>query len=117
MDRYLLIFRGGDAASAQKSHELWQAHMQKWGVWMKNLAEKQILEGGEPLETAGKQVNGKNKLVIDGPFMEAKEAVGGYLIVKATSLDEAVEISKGCPILEHDGKIEIRQLKKIDMPM
>jgi len=116
MERYLYIFRGGDAVSAQQSPETWQAHMQKWGAWMKGLAEKQILDGGEPLEVAGKQVNGKNKMVIDGPFMEAKETVGGYLIVKASSLDEATEISKGCPILEHDGKVEIRQLKKVDMP-
>jgi hypothetical protein len=117
MERYLFIFRGGDAARAQESPETWQAHMQKWGAWMKGLAEKQILEGGEPLEVDGKQVNGKNKMVIDGPFMEAKETVGGYLIVKAGSLNEATEISKGCPILEHDGKVEIRQLKKVDMPM
>lgn len=117
MERYLFILRGGDAARAQESPQAWQEHMQKWGDWMKGLAEKQIFEGGEPLENAGKQVNGKGKLVVDGPFIEAKETVAGYLIVRASSLDEAAEISKGCPILEHDGKIEIRQLKKLEIPM
>lgn len=116
MEKYLFIFRGGDSDRDTQSPEQWQAHMQKWGAWMKGLAEKGILVGGEPLETAGKQVNGKKKIVTDGPFMEAKETVGGYLMVNASSLDEATEIAKGCPILEHDGKLEVRQIKKIDMP-
>jgi hypothetical protein len=117
MEKYLYIFRGGDDVREQQSLEAWQTHMQKWGAWMKGLAEKGILVGGEPLELEGKQVNGKNKVVTDGPFIEAKETVGGYLIVNANSLEEATEISKGCPIFEHDGKLEVRQIKKIDMPV
>ena len=116
MEKYLFIFRGGDNDRTSQSPEQLQAHMQKWGAWMQGLAQKGILVGGEPLEKEGKQVNGKKKIVTDGPFMESKETVGGYLIVNASSLEEATEISMGCPIFEHDGKLEVRQIGKIDMP-
>ncbi len=82
---------------------------------MAGLGEKGQLAGGEPLQPHGKQVNGKAKVVTDGPFIEAKEMVGGYLIVNAKDIDEAVEISKGCPIFEEDGKVEVRQLQKMEM--
>ncbi len=75
-------------------------------------AQKGILAGGEPLQTTGKQVNGKDKVVIDGPYLDAKEMVGGYLIVNANDIDDAVEISKGCPIFVENGKVEVRPIQK-----
>lgn len=48
--------------------------------------------------------------------MEGKEMVGGYLMCKANDYDEAVEISKGCPILEfEDGIVEVREIKELKM--
>jgi hypothetical protein len=91
-----------------------QQHMKKWISWMEGLGKKGILVAGEPLHMNGMQVNGKNKLVTDGPFIEAKEVVGGYLIVNAKDIHEAVEISKGCPILELDGKVEVRPIQKME---
>lgn len=84
--------------------------MQKWMKWMEVLAKKGALVGGEPLVPSGKQVNGSRKVVTDGPFIEAKELVGGYLIINARDINEAVEISKDCPVLEGDGKVEIRPI-------
>jgi hypothetical protein len=60
-------------------------------------------------------VNGSNKVVTDGPFVEAKEMVGGYLIVNAKDINEAVEISKGCPIFSENGKLEVRPIQKMEM--
>ena len=100
---------------AAQSPEDMQAHMQKWAAWMKGLAEKGNFIAGEPLSRDGKQVLGSAKVISDGPFMEAKEMVGGYLIVKAKDIHEAVELSKGCPILEFDGKIEVRGINKLEM--
>jgi hypothetical protein len=115
MEKFMYLFRGGDIASAQQSPDVMQAHMQKWMTWMKALGEKGLLVGGEPLHQEGKQVSGAKKVITDGPFVEAKEAVGGYLIVNANDIDHAVEISKGCPILEVDGKIEVRPIQKMEM--
>ncbi|MEO8147533.1 MAG: YciI family protein [Bacteroidia bacterium] len=57
----------------------------------------------------------RNKIISDGPFMEAKEMVGGYVIVNAKDINEAIEISKGCPIFAEDGKVEIRPIQHMDM--
>jgi hypothetical protein len=55
-----------------------------------------------------------NKVITDGPFVEAKEMVGGYLIVKANSLDEAVEMAKTCPNLVYGGNVEVRSVMPIE---
>ena len=108
MNKYLYLFRGGDAAMAEFSPEQMQQHMQKWGVWMQELTDKSILIDGLPLAKEGKRVKSGN-VIIDGPYTEGAEVVGGYLMVNAESLDHAVEISKGCPIFENDGEVEVRE--------
>jgi len=115
MAEYLLLFRGGDSARTadQQSPEKWQAHMQKWMQWMSELTEQGKFVGAQPLKVAGSVVTGSKKVVTDGPFVEGKEMVGGYLICKAGSLEEAVEISKGCPVLEHDGSVEVREISEL----
>lgn len=100
---------------ASLSPEEVQAHMGEWQVWMQGLAEKGQLIDGEPLHGKGKQVTGGGKVVTDGPFAEGAEIVGGYLMVNATSMEEATEISKGCPILQaEDGNIEVREIQVLD---
>jgi len=115
MNEYLLLFRGGDAERAQQSPEAWQAHMQKWMEWMATLKEQGKLIGAQPLASSGKIISGTKKVVSDGPFMEGKEMVGGYLACKANSYEEAVEIANGCPILEHNGVVEVRQINELSM--
>jgi len=68
---------------------------------------------GHPLAPAAKLVVGKKKSVNDGPYVEAKDIIGGYIVVEAKDLDEAVEISKGCPILEVGGSVEVRPIEKL----
>ncbi len=115
MTKYLYLFRGGDARRAEQSPEEMQAHMQKWGAWMNGLAEKGSLDSGLPLNGSGKVVSEGGSTVTDGPFAEGAEIVGGYLIVNADRLDEATEISKGCPIFEHNGTVEVREIMSMDM--
>ena len=113
MKEYLFLFRGGNM---ELSPEEGQVHMQRWMQWMDGLGKEGKFVGAQPLNKTGKQVTGNKKVVIDGPCMEGKEMVGGYLICKATSLDEAVEISKGCPILEFEtGTVEVREIQELKM--
>lgn len=113
MKEFMYLFRGGDAQRAQQSPAEMQAHMQKWGVWMKELEESGHLVAGLPLNNQGKVVKKSGSVITDGPFTEGKEIVGGYLIVKAKDLNHAVELSKRCPIFEHGGTTEVREI----MPM
>ncbi len=110
MEKFVFLFRGGHYA--ELSPEETQVHMQKWFKWVETLSKDGVYAGGDPLQPGGKQVTGKNKVVTDGPYIEAKEMVGGYFIVNAESLDEATEISKDCPIFEVDGRLEVRQIRK-----
>jgi hypothetical protein len=106
------LFRGGEQGG---SPEQMQQHMQKWGAWMKELTQLGHFKSGEPLERTGKVVKGTRKAVTDGPFAEAKDLVGGFLLVSAKDLDEAVALSKGCPIFENDGIVEVRPVMKMNM--
>jgi hypothetical protein len=117
MADYLLIFRGGESGELkQQSPEKWQAHMQKWAQWMGILNEQGKFGGAQPLKSGGKVIKGSSKTETDGPFIEGKEMVGGYLICKGVGYEEAVEIAKGCPILVFDnGIVEVREIGEIHM--
>jgi hypothetical protein len=114
MSEFVYLYRGGERPSG--SPERMQQEMQKWMTWLKDLGDKgHVKDPGHPLESTGKIVKGKQKTVTDGPFAEAKDVVGGYTIVQARDLAQAVELSSGCPILDYDGFVEVRPIMKMSM--
>jgi len=111
MSEFLYLYRGGERAT---SPETMQQQMQKWMNWLKDLGAKgHIKDQGQPLEREGKVVKGRNKTITDGPYAETKDVVGGFTLVEARDLDHAVELSKGCPIFETDGAVEVRPVAKM----
>ena len=113
MSEFVYLYRGGQT---DRSPEQMQQTMQKWMAWFKQLSEKgHVKHLGHPLESAGKVVKGSKKTVTDGPFAEAKDIVGGYTLVEARDLDQAVELSKGCPIFEGEGTVEVRPIMQMNM--
>jgi hypothetical protein len=113
MEKYMFIFYGGDASHL--SPDAQQAHMQKWFEWVKKLEGEKRYVGGEALlPGSGKIVKGAKKVVTDGPFAESKELVGGYFIVLAKDMDEAVEMAKECPDYSLNGTVEVREVMKFD---
>jgi len=75
------------------------------------LKNKGGYKGGEPLVPGGKVVSQKSgKIVIDGPYAETKEQVGGFFLVEAASYEEAVEMAKDYPDFHLNGKVEIREV-------
>jgi len=117
MSNFLYLFRGGEASFEKLSQEEKQAHMQVWGTWMGKLQEKGKLLDGFPLVADGKVVRNKGELVTNGPFAEGAELVGGYLIISAKDIDEAVAISKECPIFDYEGSnVEVREVLTMEDP-
>ena len=110
MADFMYLFRG---AQQPGSPEQMQAHMQKWRAWIEELGKAGHFKSGEPLDRTGKVVTGKQKLVTDGPYAEAKDLVGGYLVVAAETIAEAAELAKGCPIFENNGFVEVRPILKM----
>jgi hypothetical protein len=116
MKEYLLLFRGGDARTMLQSPENFQEHMHRWMQWMGELTKDGTFVAAQPLNQTGMQITGKNKVITDGPYIEGKEIVGGYLICKANDYPHALEIAKGCPILEfEDGIVEVREIQELTM--
>jgi hypothetical protein len=110
MSEFLYIYRAG--AHSQSPAEM-QAAMQRWATWLKELGDKgHVKSPGHPLERTGKLVSGAGKIVTDGPFAE-KDMVGGYSVIEAQDLAQAVELAKGCPIFLAGGQVEVRSIMKM----
>src|SRR2546423_4308377 len=105
---YMLLFRGNDWHKGLSAEEM-QKVADQWMAWFKGLTDQGKALAGNPLEREGKVVSGKNgRVVADGPFAESKEAIGGYFLLQAKSLDEAVAIAKECPGLAYGAVVEVR---------
>jgi hypothetical protein len=110
MADFLFIYRGGNEDEAKMSPDEMQQVMQKWGNWIREAMTKGWMTNpGDALTPEGKVVK-STKIVTDGPFVESKEIVGGYSVVKADSLLAAAELAKGCPALLYGGEVEVRPL-------
>jgi hypothetical protein len=89
--------------------EILQPIMARFMAWMKSLHDRDAVVGSHGLDFTGKVVRGPRGIsVSDGPYPEAKEIVGGYVLISADNLDQAVEIARGCPGLDHQMVVEVR---------
>jgi len=117
MDEYMLIFRHQDGAKIASPEQL-QIWMKQTMDWIGGIAAQNKFSGGNGLPFDGaKVVMTKNAkpVVTNGPFGDIKETIGGYIIVKAASIDEAVEFAKGSPVLQGNGNsVEVRMIAKND---
>lgn len=105
---FLLLFRGADWDHNMSPGEVQEA-MDKIMSWFDSVQAKS--KGGHPLLEGGMTVSGKGgRSVLDGPFVESKEAVGGYMIIEAESYEEVLSLARTNPALEHGLIIEIRQI-------
>jgi hypothetical protein len=114
MSEFVYLFRasGEGRRAALGTPERAQRSLQAWLAWTRELeANGHLKDPGQPIEPTGKVVRGKEKVVTDGPFVEAKEMVLGFIIIEARDLAQAVELSKGCPMLQGDGSVEIRPVE------
>jgi hypothetical protein len=110
MAKYLFLFRGGGYATGGVSPSELQAHLARWKAWTDDLIAKGRLAQATPLThpPTGRTLRGRDRIVTDGPYAEAKDLVSGIVVVEAASLEEASELARGCPIFEHDGSVEVR---------
>jgi hypothetical protein len=109
MTKFIFLFRNNPMAHRSISPEQMQQMMKKWMDWKDGLEKNgHIKQLGERLDPSGKVV--RSGAVTDGPFVEVKDSVQGFIMVEAADLEQAVELAKGCPILEGDGTVEVRAI-------
>ena len=111
MNEYMLIFRHEDGSKIASPEQM-QIWMKQTVDWINSIAAKNKFVGGNGLIFNGAKVvktKDSKKIVTDGPFGDIKETIGGYGIVKADSIDEAIEFAKGSPVLQGEGNsVEVR---------
>lgn len=109
---FMLLFRNaGPESHAQLTAEEKTAMAQQWNNWVEHLIAQDKMRHGQPLGLGGRVVSGpRGERVTDGPYAEAKEAVGGYLLLTVADLDEATAIAKQCPGLPIGLTVEVRPL-------
>jgi len=104
---FMLLFVGMDWHKGISPEQM-QKVADDWMAWFQRLTEQGKAVSGHPLAFDGKSISGKNATVTDGPFAEAKEAIGGYFMLDVTTMDEAVAIARQCPGLPFGAKVEVR---------
>lgn len=109
---YLMIFRDSNPEKyAAMSQEQRDVLAQQWNAWYDGLAAVGKVQHGHPLQPGGRVITGvRGERVVDGPFAEAKEAIGGYFLLTVSDLDEATEIAQRCPSLAHGMTVEVRPI-------
>ncbi len=113
MEKFMLIFHGANANDL--SPEVMESQMGKWMAWVEKLNQNGQYVSGEPLLPGGKLLTSSNKAGTDGPYTEGKEVVGGYFIINAANMDEAVQISQDYPDFDFGGSVQVRQVMNMDM--
>jgi hypothetical protein len=113
MEEYALIMRHEDGAKTASPEQI-QQWMKQTMDWIGSIAaqNKYVSGTGLPFNEARVVTNKNNKkIVTNGPFGEIKETIGGFIIVRAESVEEAVEFAKGCPVLMGEGNsMEVRKV-------
>jgi len=73
-----------------------------------------IIKSSEALQPKVKRISGEDRVVADGPFVESKEVVGGFYVIRAESVEKVIEIAQDFPEYDIGGSVEIREVMTFD---
>jgi hypothetical protein len=117
--QYLLLIYGNEAQFSKMSSPDRDKILQEYGDYTKSIAGSGHYRGGNELDVTAKattvRLRDGKRLVTDGPFAETKEQLGGYYLVDAKDLDEAISLAARIPSARW-GSIEVRPIIPHDMP-
>lgn len=107
MAKYAILIYESEKAYADGGPDAWQAVGEAHGRFAVQVGEKGgTIVGGDALEPTSTATSIRSDVVTDGPFVETKEALGGFYLVEARDLDHAIEIARLCPAAF--GGVEVR---------
>ncbi len=112
---FMLIFRDTTPEKYEVlSPDERKQSLDKWNGWYDGIAVAGQMQHGHPLRPTGRLVSARRgERVFDGPFSEAKEAIGGYFLITARDLDEATAIAERCPNLDYGMTVEVRPMAEM----
>ncbi|SRR5712692_8008650 len=118
--RYMLLIYDDEKVRGKMSEQERGAIHQQYGEFIESIRKSGHFLAGDPLQptstaTTVRAKNGKTTTT-DGPFAETKEQLGGYFIVEAKNLDEALSIAARIPSVRVGGSIEARPVMEMGPP-
>lgn len=116
MAQFILILQEDPAEWADLSAEEMQAIIEEYRAWTTKLEAKGLWVGGNKLkDEGGLQIIGGDAeaRVVDGPYTESKEVIGGYILIEADDYDQATAIAKDCPHLKYGLRIDLREIDPV----
>ncbi len=111
MKQFMILIREDASIMANMTEAEAQAEINEYMAWVEEMAKTDNYISGDPLESEGRYLK-KDTIHSDGPFIESKEAVTGYVLIQAKDMDEAVKWAKKCPVYKNDGAVELRPVMK-----
>lgn len=109
-NEFMLVFRYEPNNSYQPTEAEMNEMHQQWGAFIGNIAIQEKLVSTYQLSYEGKQIFA-DKSVMEGIHISDNQTLGGNMIVRANSINEAAEIAKNCPILLIGGMVEVRAIQ------
>jgi hypothetical protein len=117
MNQYMLVMRGGHGEFSAMADDDRKALMERYYAYVQRLKDENRFKGGAALSDKSRVLTppsgpGSKVVVTDGPFPDAREALNGYFMIEAASLEEAVKIGHDCPCLTHGELLEIIEVTR-----
>ena len=117
MPSYAIVIVHPDAGWADKPADEQRQILAQYFAWHDGLVEAGAFETSVALkEDRGRRYRVVDGEVVDGPFTEAKEIVGGFFLVHAADLEAATALAKGCPALDFGGHVQVREVGQFERP-
>jgi hypothetical protein len=114
MEKFLLIVKQDVQRLALLTKEEMNANIREMTMWVEELAQSGNYVNGEPLMNIGRYVS-RDQVLSDGPFIEAKEAISGYITIAAENIDQAASIAQTCPkVIKNELILEVRPILVMD---
>jgi hypothetical protein len=116
--KYMLMLGGADLDKRSSNASLASQMLERYSSWLRALKESgKYVDSYKLRDQTGARLTVRGGQVVEGPFVETKEAVGGVFIVQAASLEEALAVARGCPIFDlQNGYVEVRVVEEPGRP-
>ena len=116
--KYMLLLGGADLDKRSGNAALAPKMFERYMTWMGTLRQNgRLVSSHKLLDQTGVRLTIRGGQVVEGPFMETKEAVGGIFVIDADSLEEATALARRCPVLDlQNGYVEVRVIEEVKQP-